>query len=202
MFGLFNKRSKASPDLPLLKLDDEAFLAAVCRSVQESNPPSLSMWLVALQNLRTYESLWLDAARRQNTNEFPQTGDGFICWLAVTADSQPDDLGKRRAQWFFLAAVLDRASWVAQRTPRLIDQLASMWVDLASAGAQLPKVYRENRLWPDDEKEWFSHLTDGRSGIDFVLNFMAPNAVRKHSKIRALADEYNIYVSQSPGRLA
>lgn len=202
MFSLFRKRSKAAPDLPLLKLEDEAFMEAVHRSVLDSNPPALSMWLVALQNLRTYESLWLEAARREGSNEVPQTNDGFIRWLAGIADSHPDDFGKRRAQWLFLAGVLDRSSWIALRTPSLNDQLASVWVAMARAGALLPKVYRENKLWHDDEKEWFSDLTDERSGIDYVLNYMAPQGIRKHPEIKLLADEYNIYVSQTPGKLA
>lgn len=202
MFGLFGKRSRQTSELPLLELDDEGFMAAVHRSVQESNAPSLSMWLVAHENLRIFESFWFDAAKRENYKEFPLTGDGYIRWLAWSVDNQTDELAKRRVQWLFLASILDRASWITQRTPKLLDQLATIWVAMARAGALLPKVYRENHLWSPDEKEWFSDLTDEQSGVRYVLNFMAPTAVRKHPKVKALADEHNIFVSQSPGKLA
>lgn len=202
LFGLFGKRSKPATEHPILDLDDKGFMEAVHRSVQESNPPSLAMWLVAYQNLRTYESLWLQAMKSDNSKEIPQTGDGFICWLARTADKQTDELGKRRVQWLFLAGLLNRASSIAQRTPTLLDYLAAIWVAMAQAGALLPKVYRENQLWEADEKEWFADLKDEHSGIDYVLNFMTPAAIRKHPIIRAFADEHNIFVSQSPGKLA
>ena len=110
MLDQFRKQQKAGADLSLLDLDDVAFMAVLHRSVKESNLPSLSMWLVAYKNLLTYRTLWFDAAKLENSKESPQTGDGFIRWLARGVDTQTDDLNKRRFQWVFFASILDRAN--------------------------------------------------------------------------------------------
>ncbi len=202
MFGLFKRKLRHRTKLPLLEHGGVEFMAMLHGSLEKSDPASLSMWLVAYANLRTYQTVWHDAVKRTNMKDLPSTGDGFIQWLASTTDTEIDELAKRRKQWFFLASNLDRANGIVQRSPMLVDQLADMWAILARAGALLPKVYRQNQLWTSDEKEWFSNLRNERSGVHYVMQFMAPVTVRKHPKIKALADEYNIVVTRSPGRLA
>lgn len=195
MFGFLKKRVGALPEIPMLGLDNRQFLAAVLHSVEQSDAPSLCMWLIAKENIRAYEHAWIDAAQKQPHKGVPATNDGFIRWLASKVDDHTDELSKRRYQWFFLASILNRAGRVAQHSTELLDQLAAIWVFMARAGALLPSICKNNRLWSADEKVWFAGLTDERSGVDHVLNFMTPPSIRSAKAIHGLANQYNIFVS-------
>lgn len=202
MFGFFRKKQAGWHELPLLQLDDTEFIGSVRRSVVDSHKAALVMWLVAYQNLNALKSVTFQAAKSEKSKGLPQTDDEFISFLAHMAENQPEDLAKRRMQWFFLASLLDGARRRARQVDGLLDILAEIWAAMARSGALLPTVYRVNLLWSEDEKEWFRHLSDERSGVDYVLNFMTPSIIRKHPKIQSVAAEYDIYVSQSPGSLA
>jgi hypothetical protein len=193
VFNFFKKKPPTSAAVAVINLSDRGFIGTVARMMAEAPLASGTMVLIALANLGPIMSVNFEMAK--NKPGLPQTLDGFIAFLAASAEKQTDEIAKRRVQWFFIAAMVRRASERAAASPALIDAAAEIWIALAKSGALLAETVPRNALWQDDEKDWFTHIKDEKAGISYVLNHMLPTQFKKQRDIQALADEHAVFIS-------
>ncbi len=194
MFGLFRKR-KPKPGLyaALLSAAHGDFIDSVTEMVTKSDPASRAMILVALANLDVYLSVMFKVGNENPKEGMPTTLDEAITFFEESLTQSQSEVGKRRIQWFLLASLVKRATQLSiseGNTHRIQDA----WISLAEAGGNIRTIIRDNIIWDENEKIWFSDIKDRKAGVSYVLSLMMPKTLRKSQKLRAYADEQDIFL--------
>lgn len=203
MFGFFKKKNAPVPSVSdVLKLEDRDFVNTVARMITEGPLASGTMCLIANENLRPIVDVTFALAKKKPEQGLPEDLDSFARYLANGIERQADEIGRRRMQWFFLACLIWRANAKAATDPTLIEPVAAIWLFLSKSGELLQETIAQNRLWEEKEKVWFDHIRTPNAGISYVLVHMLPSFLKKHEKIRALAEEHDVFLSAVPGRMA
>ena len=197
MFSWLRRKQPPSVSLPILELDDHSFVRAVLAS-QEGQPPGAgAMCVVAYLNLTPMIGASFEVARETGDSKVPSTLDDFIRLIATTLATKTDEIEKRRLMWLFQAALIMRATQKSETSPLLLDDTAQIWVHLVKGGAVIDGALRDNILWSDEEKEYFSSIHDETSGMEYVVNHVVPRHLRKHSIIQKLASDHELSVCLS-----
>lgn len=189
------RKQKPKPEPRLsdaLVLDDPRFVEFVRSLVSDAEPGARTMSTVALHNLRYIfpESL-------------PEKYEGERVPLASDLDGQIRFLGSRnydeerafrRNAWFLWAALITRATNLAERASSAQEAAAEIWEMLAREAQFIEHRLTHNIVWSDQEKVWFSHIKSEKDGVSYVLNHMLPSWLKQHPRIKACANEFDVFI--------
>lgn len=190
MFGLFKKKSS----LPsILKLSDNDFVQAAVDGIKAGDPASGAMIAVAYMNLIPIIAVSKRIAEEKNDPTLPTDTDGFIKMLAEK--QHEDEIGQRRTSWFFLAAVLMRATTLANKNKELENRVAEIWIHVAEGCRFLKNSLEHNVIWSANEKQWFNMLKDENDGIKYCVNHVMPKQLRANPAIKEFASKKGIFLS-------
>jgi hypothetical protein len=181
--------------LPLLQLDNETYVDAVRKTIIAADPASRVMCLVAYANLTPFLSAMYTVRGKTGDTKVPANLNEAIAFIAVAVDdAKHDEIAILRPMWFLTAALLMRASNMAQSGEPILSKIADIWLSLAEAGPYIKRLLEHNAIWDNSEKTWFDHIKDERDGVHYVLEFLAPKAAKRHQKLQPLKDRYRIYI--------
>jgi hypothetical protein len=194
MFGLFRKKpaqqtAQNASLLPLATdLADESLIAAIHGVFSNQKPVVAALFLVALENLPVYFSVFCTAAREEG--KYPPTMDGMVDFLRRAYDehrgsSDFDEVNRRR--WFYLytAALLNIAHARARARPALWESVADIWVLLLDGARCLRDTLDGTSLWKPDEIEFFDNVASADGGEQYVESLLLPAEIRYHAKLTA-----------------
>ncbi len=157
------------------------------------DPASRAMILVALANLDVYLSVMFEVGNEKPKEGMPTTLDGAISFFEESLTQSQSEVGQRRIQWFLLASLVKRATQLFISEGNTL-RIQDAWISLAEAGGNIRTIIRDNIIWDDNEKVWFSDIHDQKSGIFYVLSLMMPKPLRKNPRIREYANEQDIFL--------
>jgi hypothetical protein len=83
---------------------------------------------------------------------------------------------------------------VINRHPELEQVGAEIWLALASSGAHIVPLTKDSAIWTDEEKSWYSGLSDARDGISHVLNFVVPERYLRMTAFETFAEQNNLFI--------
>jgi hypothetical protein len=193
VFGIFKKKQREPKAVDVLALNDRAFVETVSRMVCEGHPASGVMCLIASENLRPLMGVTFTAARERPAEKMPADLDGLIRFFADSAERpDADEIARRRIQWFFLAALICRASARSAADATLTEPVVSIWLFLARSAELLAETVPRNQLWDKNELLWFQHIRTRSDGVSYVLRHMLPKHLRSQARVREFAREQNV----------
>lgn len=195
MFNWFKRKPIPSPLVLILDLDDAAFVKAIHSVTESGRPNAWAMCVVAYETLLPIMEISFEFARSIGDKTAPADLDGYIRLLAERLEENKDEVKRRRIGWLFQAALILRATRKAETNSVLLPEVAAIWIALVRGGSVLHAAIKHNVLWSDLEKSFFSHINDEKSGMDYVLNLLAPKFVREHPSVEAFAVEHVLYIS-------
>lgn len=193
MFGLFRKKPNPPSLAIILDMDDAGFVQTTLDSVKAGEPASGAMIAVAHVNLRPIMGAFANYAEKNNDPSLPRDVDGFIRMLADT--HYDDEVNIRRTSWFFLAALIMRATALANKNREFENQAAEMWLCVADGCRFLKNNLQHNIIWSADEKIWFDTLKDEKDGVSYCLNHVMPKWLRENPAVVDYADKQDIFLS-------
>jgi hypothetical protein len=192
MFG-FGKGRNAKPDLAdILRLDERSFVGTVRRMVEAGPQAAWTMLAVAYQNLEPVIMATPELAAKYPNQGMPVDLDGIIRFISAGIGNASSEVGSRRLMWFFLAALVRRATEIASRTPGLQPEVADIWIMISRGCACLPEVLEFNQLWSEDEKTYFDVITTEKEGLKYGLHVLAPSYLRKTELLTKFAESHDI----------
>lgn len=195
MFGIFKKKRPEPGAADILKLDDRAFVETVSRTICDGSPAAGVMCLIASENLRPMMGVAFTLAREKRDQRMPADLDGYIRFLADSVQRHDaDEFARRRIQWFFLAALILRASGRSSVDSSLLQPVVDMWLFLARSGELLAETIPRNELWESTEKQWFQHIRRPADGVSYVLQHMLPKHLKSHSGVREFARQNGVFL--------
>lgn len=89
---------------------------------------------------------------------------------------------------------MKRAEGLGLGRPQYDELLADIWIAVAEGCYCLAHVVQNNILWSDDEKIWYSEVKTEKDGIDYCLNLVAPEEIRRIEKVQEFAISKGIYL--------
>ncbi len=168
--------------------------------LETEEPNAQTMVLIAFTNassdLRANKS-WNEKHRA----DLPTSYADFGRMVALLFDKYPptnqgpldiptaDEVKYRRLCWFYQAAILGTASERAHATNTQLNELTRIWQRYIESAKYLPRVVKHNRLWSDDEKEWFGGCTDENSYVRTVLYTVVPKFLWEHDEMLNMAKQ-------------
>lgn len=194
MFKFFKKKA-STPDLPaILALEDAAFIECITRMIQTGEPAAAAMCIVAHENLRPMLSATFNIAKENPEKGLPATLLEFLYFLSATIETQRDEIGRRRLFWFLQAGLVELATGKALKQREFTDNLANLWIKLIAGSAHLKALLQHNVIWSEEEKIWFSNITDEHSGMMYTLNHIMPKFLQDHPSVEEFCNRHDVYV--------
>lgn len=189
-------------------MDSVAFAKSVCDWLDSLEPNGVAMCVIALPNFdAAFSFVQQNSGKRRSreplideiTRSLIEGGDEFPCWdngsiPTLTEKEQFAEWQRRRLNWFTGAALIRRATSLAENDASAREFVATIWVRLAEGGKHIAALLNRSILWTDDEKLWFSTIKSERDGAFYVLNILSPPWLRNHSRINAFADDHDFFV--------
>lgn len=192
MWNWLRKPKKKSPYVEALDLDDRAFVEFVADVVAIGPPAAWTMYVFALPNVKVWIKLSADLAKAPAGKELPSELDGFIRMIAKTIDGRTSETEKNRLTWQIVSCLVLRATDLAATNEKLVDSAARIWLPLIQGGAGISEAMRYNQAWSAEEKSFFSHIKNEKSGMQHVIQIEAPKFIRRHPAIEQLADDNDL----------
>lgn len=168
MFSWFKRKPPQSPLALVLGLEDSVFVQTVASTMISGPLASGAMCIVAYRNLTPMMSAAFEVGRQTGDGNLPSNLDGFIRFIIKMMDEKPGDVEVRRLMWLFQAALILRATRLAESNDQLVDNVAQTWLALARGGSVLRNALEHNVLWSDGEKECFTHINGEKSGMEYL----------------------------------
>jgi hypothetical protein len=189
IFSWFKKKS-ANPLGDLIKQDSAAFVRSIRAMVEQSEPASNAMCLVALANL----PVMLSVLNQQIEKQAGASVDLDTHIQSLLASGQAgDEISQRRCDWFFLGMLIYRSSHLGQKSPTLADDVAAIWICLAESAQFLPALLSHNIVWEPLEKEWFAPIKSKQDAAGYVLSWMLPKWLKSHPAVLSYAQDMNLW---------
>jgi hypothetical protein len=194
MFGLFRKKTKEPPSaqgrmLPLASdLSDETLVGAVHQVFVGQKPVVAALFLVALENLPVYYSVFCNAAHEEK--QYVESMDGMVdfvrrAYAEHQGTSELDEVNRRRWFYLYVAALLNIAHRRARSTPELWHSIADIWVLLMDGARSLRATLDRTDLWKPTEVDFFASVKTEDDGEKFVESVLLPKEIRYHAKLTA-----------------
>jgi hypothetical protein len=178
MLNFFKKKREVKLLISVLNLSNVDFVKKVSNSIELGSGAMLAAAYLNTTTLLSVSEVSLE---------------DYIKLVVPHCISQ-DELKERRFTWFYLAALIRRAGYIAKGNPELENMVASIWVIVAEGCRNIYDKLKNNILWSDEEKIWFDILKgcDEVEGIDYCIKHIMPSWLLKNTIIIALKDKYNI----------
>jgi hypothetical protein len=195
MFGFFKKqiiataRTRPSRQFPLATdMSDSALVDFVLKVFSESKPVVGALFLVGLENLPVYYSVF--HRNMLESKEYPSSMDGMVAFvldahLEHLGDAIENEVNRRRWFYIYVAALLTIAHNRARAKPELWDAVAEIWVLLMEGARALPTTLDKTALWKPSEVELFNVVQNEEDGEKLVEHLLLPKEIRYHEKLKA-----------------
>lgn len=173
----------------------EDFVNDITRSIKKSDPNSCVMLLVAYVNLDALIETF------EKYDGVPKDIDACIMMLKEMRQNKAgpnntsEEIKKRRVTWFYMSAIVKKATLIAENNKDVENQVAEMWVHIAEATRCLRGALDENIIWSTTEKEWFSGIEKEKDGPEYCINIVLPDWLRCNQVIRNYAHKYDLFVT-------
>lgn len=197
MFGFFNQKKKPPALSLVLDVNDAAFVSIVKKMLEEAHPAAWTMCVVAYQNLQPMVQACEELSREAKGNDVPADLDSFIRMLCARLEEKLEEIPKRRLGWFYLAALIQRATEIASRKPDLQSDLSVIWIMLARGSENICELLPPNILWSDDEKAYFADIKNEHDGLWYCLQILTPGYLRTNKEMISFADSNGIFLLPS-----
>jgi uncharacterized protein (DUF1778 family) len=170
----------------LLKLPDNQFVVTVALQIVESGLAENVMVILAQPNFEVLMRLGNELSNHHKNNDLPNDLDGTIQFIGDLIKNTTEEIGFRRLTWFLMAALVKRASQIAEHRTELHKSACLMWARLTEAGQHIHQIAPDIELWSDEEKEYFAEIGDAKGGIDYVYWALMPEWIRKTPEMQVL----------------
>lgn len=197
MFGFLQRKPSAPAkrrSLPLVsEMNDDQLVDSVRRTFDGAHVVVAALFLVALENLPVYYSVFCNSKARE-PRDYPATMEGMVSFIADAhaphAGGGSDEAEVNGRKWFYLyiAALLTVAQTRAKAKPELWDELASTWVRLLDGARVLRATLDKTALWKPNETDFFETVRTEDDGEKWVESVMMPPELRHHAKVNEWRD--------------
>ena len=191
---MFKKKTPTLPPKPqrlfplAFELKDDELIRFIRGVFEGQKPLVAALFLVALENLPVYYSVFCNAMRE--SKEHTASMDGMVAFVLEAhaqhqGRSDADELNKRRWFYLYVAALLNIAHARARLKPELWDPIADIWVLLMDGARQLRATIDRTELWKPSEVDFFSDVKSEEDGERFIESVLLPKEIRYHAKLLA-----------------
>jgi len=191
MFAFLKKRKADNVLHDVLKLNAEEFIKHVIWWTETSQPAFLAMTVVAINECRNVLTVSQRVKKVKPESTLPQTLDELILFIASTCEKyENDEFSLRKPMWMYHACLVIRANQIAENNPAFVQDLAVIWERLVESSKYIPILLKENVIWDDLTKRYFSTYQNESGGIMCGLSFV-PSVIKRHAVIVGVATKYN-----------
>lgn len=163
-----------------LELSEFNYLKAISFMICESNPVANAFVIVAHENYLPIYQAAGKLASSSSSKQLPRTIDDHILLLNRLMKGAVDEITQRRFSWFYIAAMVMRATQIADLNLIYRPQAITIWQSLVDAGGNIRHVLDTTKLWKEDEKEWFSDIKTQIDGRMYVFACLVPKWAREY----------------------
>lgn len=166
-----------------LKLTDFKYLEAISYTICGSKSVNNAFVVIAYENYLPIYRAVSSIASTCDHEKMPTSIEDQILLLEDLMNRATDEVAKRRFSWFYLAALVMRATEIADENLIYRPQAIAIWQSLVSAGANIKRICETTKIWSDNEKIWFSDLKTEDDGKIYVFSCIAPEWAREYITI-------------------
>jgi hypothetical protein len=169
-----------SGEVDILVLNNAQFLKAVADTITTGNKSANAYTLIAYQNFIPLFEASKQASEERPGLDIPNTIEGHIRAIDALLQERHDSHGYRRLSWFYLAAILYRATKIPEHDKSLRPEIVVIWQALVDASELLHDICNKSDLWSDTEKGWFELITNEDTGRYYTHTALVPEWMRDY----------------------
>jgi hypothetical protein len=192
------RKKKTNTQKSILNMSEEDLIDMVFNTIKRGDSSSGVMILIAYKNFDLLLQVSKELKNHNNNKDTLNGVDDYIIMFQKTLSKNhhelkiTDEIGERRISWFYLAALLLKATKIAEQNKEYENAVAEMWIHIAESCCFLQNILEKNILWTDKEKYTFLPIESEQDGILHCLNFVVPEWLKNNTIITDYAESKNM----------